>query len=384
MFIIRIKENKEQPILAGHPWIFAGAIDRVDSQSDLFICRVLDSKGRFVCQGFYNPYSQIAVRVLTLGRDNIDKGMFADRIDKAILFRKGIIPESTTCYRLINAEGDRLPGLVADRYGNVIVLQFLCMGIEKFREEIIDLFKARYPSYAIHERSDAKSRKAEGLDMQSGPILGTLPEGDIEVLEEGARIFIDVKTGDRTGYYIEYRPIRSFIRSVSKGKSVLDLFSFTGGFSISACLAGASSVTSVDSSIPAQAIIKRNMEANSISSFVWHHQREDVAAFLSREAPKYDIVICDPPPFSRPEDYNNVFSLAMSRVKSGGIMLELTSYSPRFGIYELMKATSKAAVSCGLTARVAGKLSQGPDYPYLASHPEGEHVHGLILHIEKD
>jgi 23S rRNA (cytosine1962-C5)-methyltransferase len=383
MFIVKIKENKEQPILAGHPWIFAGAIDRVDSHSEKYLCRVLDSKGRFVCQGFYNPYSQIAVRVLSLGRDNIDRDMFANRIDKAILFRKHIIPEATNCYRLINAEGDRLPGLVADRYGDVIVIQFLCMAMDKFRDDIIDLFAARYPGYAIHERSDAKSRKAEGLDMQSGPISGTLPEGDLEVLEEGRRVLIDVKTGDRTGYYLEYRPIRSFVGSVSKGKSVLDLFSYTGGFALSACLAGASSVTSVDSSMPAQAIVKRNMEINSISSFVWHHQREDVSALLSRETSLYDIVICDPPPFSRPEDYNNIFSLAMSRVESGGMMLALTSYSPRFGVYELMKATAKAACSFGLTARVAGKLSQGPDYPYMASHPEGEHVHGLILNIEK-
>jgi len=154
MFIVRIKENKEQPILAGHPWIFAGAVDRVDSHSDKYTCRVLDSKGRFVCQGFYNPYSQIAVRVLTLGRDTIDKEMFAGRIDKAILLRQGIIPEATTCYRLINSEGDRLPGLVADRYGKVIVIQFLCLAMEKFRDDIIDLFKSRYPGYAIHERSD--------------------------------------------------------------------------------------------------------------------------------------------------------------------------------------------------------------------------------------
>ena len=382
MFIIRIKENKEQPILAGHPWIFAGAVDKVDSHSDKYICRVLDSTGRFVCQGFYNPYSQIAVRVITLGRDNIDKELFADRIDKAILFRKRIIPEATTCFRIINSEGDRLPGLVADRYGDVIVIQFLCMAMEKFRDDIIDIFKSRYPGYAIHERSDAKSRKAEGLDLQSGPISGTLPDGDLEVQEEGSRIFIDVKTGDRTGFYLEYRPIRSLIRSISKGKSVLDLFSYTGGFGLSACLAGALSVTSVDSSISAQAILKRNMEANSISSFVWHHQREDVSAFLSRESSQYDIVICDPPPFSRPEDYNNIFSQAMSRVKSGGMMFALTSYSPRFGIYELMKALARAAGSCGLTARIAGKLSQGPDYPYLPSHPEGEHVHGLIINIE--
>ncbi len=382
MFIVRIKENKEQPILAGHPWIFAGAVDKVDSHSDKYVCRVLDSTGRFVCQGFYNPYSQIAVRVITLGRDNIDKEMFEGRIDKAITFRKQTITGATTCYRIINSEGDRLPGLVADRYGDVIVLQFLCMAMEKFRDDIIDIFKSRFPGHTIHERSDAKSRKAEGLDMQSGPISGTLPEGDLEVLEEGSRFFIDVKTGDRTGFYLEYRPIRSLLRSISKDKSVLDLFSYTGGFSLSASLSGASTVTSVDNSISAQSILKRNMEANSISSFVWHHQREDVSAFLSRESSQYDIVISDPPPFSRPEDYNNIFSQAMRRVKPGGVMLALTSYSPRFGIYELMKAISRAAGSCGLTARITGKLSQGPDYPYLPSHPEGEHVHGLIVNIE--
>jgi len=382
MFIVKIKENKEQPILAGHPWIFAGAVDKVDSHSDKYICRVLDSTGRFVCQGFYNPYSQIAVRVITLGRENIDKKLFAARIEKAISFRRRIIPVTTNCYRIINSEGDRLPGLVADRYGDVIVVQFLCMAMDKFRDDIIDIFKSHYPGYTIHERSDVKSRKAEGLDMQSGPISGTLPEEDLEVLEDGSRIFIDVKTGDRTGFYLEYRPIRTLLRSISKGKSVLDLFSYTGGFSLSASLAGASTVTSVDNSISAQSILKRNMEANSISSFVWHHQREDVPAFLSRESSQYDIVICDPPPFSRPEDYNSIFSKAMKRVKPGGMMFALTSYSPRFGIYELMKAISRAEGSCGLSARITGKLCQGPDYPYLPSHPEGEHVHGLIVNIE--
>jgi 23S rRNA (cytosine1962-C5)-methyltransferase len=382
MFIIKLKENKEQPILSGHPWIFAGAIDKVDSFSDNYLCRVIDSTGRFVCQGFYNPYSQISVRVLSLGKEAVDQKMFSSRIDKAIKLRRKIINEGTDFFRLVNSEGDRLPGLAADVYGKVIVLQFLCLGMDKFRNDIINIMENRFPEHVIHERSDAKSRKAESLDSQSGPIRGDLPEGDIKVEEDGAKYFVDARTGDRTGFYIEYRPVRKLLRDISKDKAVLDLFSYTGAFSVSAALGGASSVTSVDSSIPAHSMLTRNMELNAISNFTWKHFREDVSLFLSRGQEKYDLIVCDPPPYAKIEEYSRTYSLAMARLNPGGMMLVLASYASKFSITDMMKSLARATLTSGVTTRITGKLIQGPDYPYLPSHPEGEHVQGMVLSIE--
>lgn len=382
MIIVHLQERKETPLLNGHPWVFAGAINKVDGSHEKNLCRVLNAQGHFVCQGFYNPYSQIAVRVLTLGKEKIGKDFFLTRIQRALTMRQRMIPADTTCYRLINAEGDGLPGLVVDIFGPVVVMQFLSLGMDRFKDEITAIIRMLYPGHAIHERSDAKSRKAEGLSPQTGPLAGVLPEGDIEVQELGIRMAVDVKTGDRTGFYMDHRANRSKLRQHAHDKEILDLFSYSGGFALNALKGGARAVVSVDSSAPAQALMKRNLELNGINPFAWRHVREDCLNYLNRETALYDIVICDPPPFAKHEDYTKVNTLAMARLRTGGLLFSSASYAPRFGETELLKAVNRAALNLNRHAVIVDILHQAPDYPYLCAHPEGMHLYGFIIYVD--
>ncbi|MCD6570978.1 MAG: class I SAM-dependent rRNA methyltransferase [Deltaproteobacteria bacterium] len=384
MLIIRLKEKKENPLLKGHPWIFSGSIADVKGKADnTGLCRVLDAKGHFICQGMYNPHSQIAVRVLTLRNEPINKDFFISRIRSAIEMRKLIISDNTTCYRLINAEGDYLPGLIVDIYGGVIVMQLLCPGMEGFKPLIIDILRETYPDFVIHERSDTKSRKAEGLRVNSGPVYGSLPKGDIATVESDLHFLVDVKTGDRTGFYLDHKINRQRLKTMAKDLDVLDLFCYTGGFSVAALAGGAKSVVSVDTSTPALGILRRNMDLNHVKPFVWDCIREDAFAFLKEDKNMYDIVICDPPPFTKEhEGYTKINTLAMSRIRKGGILFSTVSYSPQFLEEDLLKVISRASVTLSRSARIISPLFQAPDHPYLSAHPEGKHMYGFIVYME--
>jgi len=381
MIIVHLQPKKETPILNGHPWVFAGAIDKVDGAHPRQLCRVVSSQGLFVCQGFYNPYSQIAVRVLSLGKETIGQDFLARRIKQAIAMRRRIVPADTTCYRLVNAEGDGLPGLIADIYGDILVLQFLCLGMAQFLDDVVAILKECFPGHIIHERSDVKSRKAEGLSPQSGPLSGVLPEDDIEVRENGILLAVDVKTGERTGYPMDHRVNRDKLMRVAHDKTVLDLFAYSGGFALNALKGGARAAVSVDLSSPAQSLVKRNRELNGVSPLVWRHVKEDVLSYLNREEEFFDIVVCDMPPFAKPEEYTKVNTLAMARLKPGGLLFTAASYATRFGGPELLKAVNRAALANKRHAAVVEPLYQSPDYPFLSAHPEGVHMHGYMVYV---
>ena len=384
MLIIQLKQKKETPVLQGHPWIFSGAVDKVQGSSDKkSLCRVLDAKGRFVCQGFYSPFSQIAVRVLTRGKETIDQAFFRKKITLSLEMRKAIIPANTNCYRLIHGEGDGIPGLVVDIYGNVLVMQFLCSGTEEFKDEIVDIFRAIYPKNIIHERSDVKSRNSEGLRPLSGPLYGDLRNGEIEVLESGHSFVVDVLTGERTGFYLDRRSSRERLRSMAHGKDVLDLFSYTGAFSVYALGGGAKSVVSVDNSSPVQALLKKNMEINQTKQFAWKHVRDDAFRFLGEERTAYDIIVCDPASFIRDyEEYTKINTMAMERLNPGGMLFSIAPLSSQFTYVDLLKAINRASEKLSRTARILEPLYQSPDFPVLPSHAQGAHLCGYIVYVE--
>ncbi|RLB01258.1 MAG: 23S rRNA (cytosine(1962)-C(5))-methyltransferase RlmI [Deltaproteobacteria bacterium] len=384
MLIVRLKERKEVPILGGHPWIYSGAIEDIKGDSEVGnICRVLDSRGRFVCQGFFNPYSQISVRVLSLGKEKIDRGFFMQRIKAAIGMRASIIHGNTNSFRIVNAEGDGIPGLFADIYSDVVVVQFLCPGIERYRDTIIDILHETYPDHVIHERSDDRSRHAEGLKPMSMPLYGSLSEGEIEILESDIHYLVDVKRGERTGFYLDHRGNRQVIKSIARDRDVLDLFSYTGGFTLAALTGGAKSVVAVDSSPPALDILKRNMDLNRIPAFSWRSVRADVMGFLSQEKETYDLIICDPPPFPKEQEIlEKVIRLSMKRLRPGGIMSITTSFPYTLPPDDMIKNVGRAARSTGRRAKVIARLSQSHDFPYLPNHPQGMHLIGYLLHVE--
>ncbi|MGC9324741.1 MAG: class I SAM-dependent rRNA methyltransferase [Desulfomonilia bacterium] len=384
MLIVKLKSGKEQPVLKGNPWIFSGAIDTVQGSPEReHLCRVLNAKGQFICQGMYNPFSQIAVRVLTTGKEPIDEGFLLGRITSAVEMRTACIQADTTCYRLINAEGDELPGLIVDRYGEVLVLQISCPGMETFKSEITSSLRTIFPGCSIHERSDTKGRTTEGLRVQTGPLLGVLPKGDLTVLERGIPFVVDILTGDRTGFYLEHRHNRERLESLAENKDVLDLFSYTGSFSVCALKGGAKSVVSVDVSSPAQALLKKNCELNQISQFVWRHLRDDALRFLNNDRSTYDIVVCDPPVLGREaEEYTKILSLAMVRLRPGGILFSLARATSQFSHVDLLKSIWAAARNSSRRSRILEPLFQAPDFPILPAHPQGVQLLGYMVHIQ--
>ncbi len=384
MLIVKLKLRKESPVLGGHPWIYSGAIDKVQGSPEKeWLCRVLDAKGHFVCQGLYNPISQIAVRVLTLGKEPIDQTFLDARIRSAVELRGRIMDADTSCYRLVNSEGDLLPGLIVDLYNDMMVMQIITPGMEDLKAQIVEILKSHFPSRTIFERSDTKSRLSEGIRPTSGVLYGHLDSTDLRVLERGIPFLVDIFTGERTGFFLDHRDTRQKVMAYARDKDVLDLFCYTGSFSICALMGGARSVVSVDSSSPAQALLKKNMEIHKIKPFVWRHIKDDVFRFLGDDRKPYDLVICDPPVFNKEyEEHMKVVGLAMARLKPGGFLFSLAPVTSQFSPSDLLKVISRSARDLSRTARILEPLAQSPDFPVAASHPQGMHQAGFVVYVE--
>jgi 23S rRNA (cytosine1962-C5)-methyltransferase len=383
MLIVKLKPKKEAPVLGGHPWIYSGAVEKVQGEPEQErICRVLDARGHFICQGLYNPLSQIAVRVLTLGKEPIDRKFIEARIKNAIDLRNRIIDKETTCYRLINSEGDLLPGLVVDRYQDVLVLQITIPGIDDLKSIITDVLHGHFPNHVIFERSDSRMRNVEGLRPFSGMLEGQKESSDLQVFEKGLPFIVDIFTGDRTGFYLEHRDIRQKVMAYADSMDVLDLFCYSGAFSVYALKGGARSVVSVDSSSPAQSLLKKNMELHKIKSFVWRNNKDDVFRFLNDDKSAYDLVICDPPVFNKEYDeHMKVTGLAMARLKPGGLLFSLAQLTSQYTTIDQLKVIARAAKDLSRTARIIEPLAQSADFPFLPSHPQGMHMTGFVVHV---
>ena len=383
MLIVQLKPKKDVPVIKGHPWIFSGAVDKVQgSPEETSLCRVLDARGRFICQGFYNPYSQIAIRVLTRGRETIDRSFFLGRTKDAIRMRKTLIPADTTCYRVIHGEGDGIPGLTVDLYDAVLVMQFISTGVEQFKDDLVSIFRELYPEHVIYERSDTKSRSAEGLRPLTGPLFGSIDKAGVQVLEYGIPFVVDVLTGDRTGFYLDHSDNRAALQRLASGKSVLDLFSYTGAYAVHALKGGASSVVSVDSSPTAQALMKRNMEVNKISPFVWKHVRDDALRFLQDDRSRYDIVVCDPPPFMKEDDFEKVMAMAMEKLNPSGLLFAVSYMGSQFTTLDYYRAVPASSERASRNVRLVKPLHEGPDFPVLPTHPQGIHLFGHIIYVQ--
>ncbi|HPW68852.1 MAG: class I SAM-dependent rRNA methyltransferase [Desulfomonilia bacterium] len=383
MLIVQLKPKKDVPVIKGHPWVFSGAVDKVQgSPEETSLCRVLDARGRFICQGFYNPFSQIAIRVLTRGREPVDRSFFLRRIEDAIRMRKTLIPADTTCYRVIHGEGDGIPGLTVDLYDTVLVMQFISTGVEQFKNDLVSIFHDLYPEHAIHERSDTKSRSAEGLRPLTGPLSGSMDKTGVQVREYGIPFVVDVLTGDRTGFYLDHRDNRAALQELASGKSVLDLFSYTGAYAVHALKGGASSVVSVDSSSTAQALMKRNMEVNKISPFVWKHVRDDAIRFLQDDRSRYDIVVCDSPPFMKEGDFEKALAMAMEKLNPSGLLFAVSYLGSQFTSLDHYRTIHASSEKACRNVRLVKPLHEGPDFPVLPTHPQGIHLFGHIVYVE--
>ena len=387
---ISLKANRDKPLRHKHPWVFSGAIDRSEAASaDGDVVDIVTSQGEFLARGYLNRQSQIAVRVLTWDEgEAIDEGFWARRLGPAMAWR---VMGDHEARRLVNAESDGLPGLVVDRYGEWIILQALTLGIEKFKPIIVQQLHAILRPAGIYERSDVDVRQKEGLPQARGVLTGVEPPDRVEIDEHGYRYLVDVKRGHKTGFYLDQRENRRKIQAYVDRAEVLNLFSFSGGFAVSALKAGAKSVVNVDSSADALQLARENLRLNNLNVNEADFVEADVFSYvrqLRAEQRTFDVIIADPPKLAQSQSqleraaraYKDLNLIALQLLRPGGYLITC-SCSGLVTPDLFQKIVFSASVDAKRDAQIVERLSQASDHPVLLSFPEGEYLKGLVCRV---
>ncbi len=387
---IILKPNRDKPLRHKHPWVFSGAIERIDPAiTDGDVVDVTTTRGEFLGRGYLNRKSQIVVRVLTWDQSEaIDEGFWARRLALAVSWRMMGPHEAR---RLVNAESDGLPGLIVDRYGDWLVPQFLTLGIERCKSIIVQQLNSILRPRGIYERSDVDVREKEGLSAASGVLLGVEPPDQVEIEEHGLRYLVEIKRGHKTGFYLDQRENRQKVQAyVGKGE-VLNLFSFSGAFAVSALKAGARSVVNVDSSADALQLAKENLRLNGLSVNDADFVEADVFSYLRQlraEQRTFDVIIADPPKLAQTQSqieraaraYKDLNLIALQLLRPGGYLITF-SCSGLISPDLFQKIIFGAALDAGRDAQIIERLSQASDHPVLLSFPEGEYLKGLVCRV---
>jgi 23S rRNA (cytosine1962-C5)-methyltransferase len=382
-----LKKGREIPVLRGHPWIFSGAIDKAEGASEApLLCDVLDHRGKWLARGLYNPKSQIRVRVLTWENEPIDQSFLARRLSQALALRAKHLTGATNAYRVVNGEGDLLPGLVIDRYADYLVCQFLTQGMDGLRELIISALEGVLPAKGVYERSEGGVRAEEELPERIGLLAGADPPALIEIEESGVKFLVDVRQGQKTGFFLDQRDHRSLVRSLAGGQRVLNCFAYTGGFTAYAVQGGAGQVLSVESSRAALELGKETLRLNGLSVPDEDWIKGDAFSFLKTCPETFDLVILDPPSMApRRADseaaaggykYLNLHALRVLR--PGGMLLTFCC-SQHIASDLFQKIVFGAAVDSRRRLQVVKKLGHPLDHPVSLHHPEGEYLKGLLI-----
>lgn len=384
-----LKSGREKSVLAFHPWIFSGAIDSVDDfhqPGDLV--EIYSSDSSFLGIGYLNPKSQIAIRILSFENEPINEAFFRRKIEQAYQLRKSWVEsEGTNAYRVIHAEGDFLPGLIVDRYDSFLVVQFQTLGMDKLKPIVLKALGVIDGIKGIYERSDSPSRELEGLPKSTGLISGEEPLELVSIRENGHLFLVDIKKGQKTGFFLDQRDNRKLIGELSRGKKVLNCFSYTGGFSLYAATNGASSVASIEISEQANSLAMKNFELNGLKgnySFV----SRDVFDYLREPEPVYDLVLLDPPAFCKSKNqvkeacrgYKDINLFAMKRTAPGGLLFT-SSCSSYVDADLFQKIIFGAAKDAKREVQILKKTSHPADHPVNIYHPEGEYLKSLFCRV---
>jgi len=384
-----LKAGKQQIFKRGHPWIFSGAIRAASQAAAGEVVTLCDHAGQPLASGFYNPKSAIAFRLLCHDPEvAIDHAFWQTRIARAQALRQRIIPADTNAYRVINAEGDFLPGLVVDRYGKALVVSISVLGMERLQPLMLRILtEALHPS-CLYERSEGKSRLREGMAERCQWALGPGPER-LEIRENGLAFWVDVAGGQKTGFFLDQRENRALLGSLSQGLSVLNCFSYSAGFSLYAIRAGARKVTSVDVSESANRLAADNLQLNQMSAGDHPLVTADVFQYLRQVEETFDLIILDPPAFAKSQHdlvqasrgYKDINLNAIKRLRLPGL---LATFSCSNHVEESLfqKIVLAAVNDAGRSAQVLKVLGPGPDHPFQLAHAEGRYLKGLLLAIE--
>jgi len=370
--------GKEKRVLAGHPWVYRSEVSTIRGDfAPGEVLDVRDARGRFLGRGYANPASQIFIRLLTRKDEPVDRNFFRRRLEAAAAYRQKIV-KNTTAYRVVNAEADFLPALVVDRYGACLVVQFLALGIERFKALLVELLVELFNPLGIYERSDVNVRAREGLAPESGPLFGTVPQFT-EIDEGGIRFRVDLHTGQKTGFFLDQRENRRAVAELAAGARVLDCFCYTGGFAVSAALGGAASVLGVEISGPALALARENAALNGVAERCTFREANafDILRQLADEGERFDLVILDPPAFTKSKEalpgairgYKEINLRAMKLLRPGGFLVTCScSYHLTEDLF--LSVVMAAASDARRTLRLVELRRQARDHPVLLAAPE--------------
>jgi 23S rRNA (cytosine1962-C5)-methyltransferase len=386
---IFLKKGREGPILRGHPWIFSGAIEKVEGDhEDIGIADILDAERHWIARGFFNATSQIRVRIVTWKNEPIDEQFFSSRISQAFSFREKYLSATANAYRLVNGEGDLLPGLIVDRYNDFLVCQFFTAGMEMFKAEILSALGSISGIKGIFERSEGKVRDEEGLGPSVGVLAGEAPPDMISTVENGLKFSVNIKGGQKTGFFLDQRENRAFLSTLSRGQRILNCFSYSGGFSVYGFSGGAKSILTLDSSRPALELAEQNLALNGFESAEGELLKADAFAYLKETDSNFDLIVLDPPSLApRRKDviaatggYKFLNLHALRHLKAGGILLTF-SCSQHLSADLFQKVVFGAAVDAGRKVTILRKLGHSIDHPVSLHHPEGDYLKGLALRV---
>jgi 23S rRNA (cytosine1962-C5)-methyltransferase len=388
-----LKPGREKSLRRRHPWVFSGAIQRVDGEPEAgATVELVAPSGDFLGRGAYSPTSQIRARVWTFeAHEAVDAAFFRRRIGRAVESRRRLaLLDAHGACRLVFSESDGLPGLIVDRYGEFLVCQFLSAGAEAWRATIVELLGELCAPRGIYERSEGGARHKEGLASRRGLLAGDEPPAELEIAAGGVRLVVDIANGQKTGAYLDQQHNRERVAGHAAEGDVLDAFSYTGGFAIACLRAGARRATLIDSSADALAVAERETAANGVLArcrFVVANVFDELRA-VRDAGTRFDLVVLDPPKFVHSADqvaagsrgYKDINMLGLALVRPGGVLATF-SCSGHVDAALFQKIVAGAAVDAGRTAQILERLSQPPDHPVATEFPEADYLKGLILRV---
>ena len=383
-----LHKGRARPLWFGHPWAYAQAVERVEGEARAGdVLTVVDHDGRFIGRGLYNPRSQIAVRLLTREDEPVDAAFFRNRLQEAMAFRRrlGLPSEATTAYRLVNSEGDNLPGLVVDVYGDATVVQVSTLGLALRRATLFDVLEAELGPRSIFEVAVSGYAELEGFSVASRVVRGE-SRSSVSVLEDGLRFDVEPLAGQKTGLFLDQREARKRVGALARGARVLDVYAYVGGFGLQAARGGAAAVTCVDSSSRAVSRIEAHASANELALSA---VEADAFRFLETTTPRaWDVVIIDPPKFARArkdleaarKGYERLNTLAITAAAPGAVLVTC-SCSQNVDETELERILAAAAKNASRRVRVFERQGAAPDHPLPAAFPEGQYLKVLFAYV---
>lgn len=390
-----LRAGRERSVLNRHPWVFSGAVERlVGEPSDGDVVLVRSSLGRPLGNGILNTRSQIVVRVVSFDpAEAVDDELWRRRVAAAVARRRSLPGlDDTDALRLVHAEADGLPGLVVDRYGDWLVVQALALAAEVALPAVLDALEAEMAPTGIVNRSEDAMRAKEGLEPAAGLLRGTAPPDRVSILERGRRLEVDLRAGHKTGGYLDQRNNRDRVAAAAAGADVLDVFCYTGAFSVAAAAGGAASLTQVDASADALVLARRHLELNALGGVALEQVHDDAFAALRRlrdAARRFDLAVVDPPKFAPVRSrldaalrgYKDVNLQALHLLRPGGALATF-SCSGAVDRETFQTVVFQAAVDAGREVRVVADLGQPPDHPVLLSFPESRYLKGMLCRVE--